>query len=471
LHLTFFAASTLLFFRTLTERPQNPRAWMLFGYVVGLSFSHHMMTVLLLPAFGFCYFARTGFGIRAWKPIACAVPAFLAGLTSYLYLPLRAATSPAMNWGDPTGASELLAHVSGAAFRHRMFTSIDSPIRKLGELFSGFPFEFTWGPLLLAVVGLWASLRNRHGFAWFFPLVFVTAVFYSINYDYRSSDYFLHAWVAASFWIACGTIWLVRKARGAWRVPTAVGCAALAAMPLVFNYRLADRSRDHAVEDFARNVLESAAPGATVFSNEYWLINSPADYLQQVEGFRADVAILDIGLFGFPWFYHQLESRHPEIVRESRPTIEAYRVALEASAEGAFDTSAYNARLADMFLDLVASARARGPVYVTAGINPSLLEDYLLVPSGLLFRVESPSDTMPPPAVRDFAYRPLPSGDANPMGPVIRDSYAEGLANQGAYRVALGDTAEGVRLLKNALALQPDFPPARELLRPLMRSR
>jgi len=98
--------------RSLAE-PASPRRWQVFAYVLGLSFSHHMMTVLLAPAFLFLYFATLGGGRAAWARIARAVPAFLLGLTPYLDLP-----SVRLRWrytNSGAGASDLYAQVDNIA--------------------------------------------------------------------------------------------------------------------------------------------------------------------------------------------------------------------------------------------------------------------------------------------------------------------------------------------------------------------
>jgi hypothetical protein len=47
----------------------------------------------------------------------------------------------------------------------------------------------------------------------------------------------------------------------------------------------------------------------------------------------------------------------------------------------------------------------------------------------------------------------------------IRYAYALGYANQGIYRIlSTGDTLQGKRLLRKALAVEPGFPPAVQAL-------
>jgi hypothetical protein len=177
----------------------------------------------------------------------------------------------------------------------------------------------------------------------------------------------------------------LQAAHGAWHRPARLLCATLVLFPLGLNYPALDRSRDYAVEDYARNVLRSMDSGAVLFSSEYWLIASPAYYQQLVEGVRPDVAVLDVGLLGGHWYYDQLEARYPWLIRDSRKEIDAYRVELDKHMRGVVDTGVHNNRLLEMFRSFISQSRAQGrAVYVSQGINSTMLGGYERVPSGMV---------------------------------------------------------------------------------------
>jgi hypothetical protein len=80
------------------------------------------------------------------------------------------------------------------------------------------------------------------------------------------------------------------------------------------------------------------------------------------------------------------------------------------------------------------------------------------IPSGMVFRIYRDS-TRPPFVPRQFDFRPFPSNDA--LVKPIKRYYAQAYLNQGVY-LALGvkDTASAVQMLREAVALEPDFPEA-----------
>src|SRR5690606_35652561 len=135
-------------------------------------------------------------------------------------------------------------------------------------------------------------------------------------------------------------------------------------------------------------------------------LGSPAFYLQNVEGFRKDVAVIDIILLGNPWYYSHLEQSVPWLMELARPEIESYHAEMLRFMGGSRDTAAHNARLGAMFHAIVANAMAAGrPVYVSGGISPTLIERYQHAPTGMVFRLLEADDTLRV-AVREPRYAP-----------------------------------------------------------------
>ncbi|TAK65447.1 MAG: DUF2723 domain-containing protein, partial [Bacteroidetes bacterium] len=99
LHIVFIAVLLFTFTkgvksdRDVLERKNgrgDSRYWYLFAYVLGLSFTNHLSTIFLAPAFLIAYFVGSGFTKAAWKRIAIMALPFTLGFSVYLYLPVRA---------------------------------------------------------------------------------------------------------------------------------------------------------------------------------------------------------------------------------------------------------------------------------------------------------------------------------------------------------------------------------------------
>lgn len=469
LHLVFLALVTRLFLEALATHDAGStpggRLWLVFAYVLGLSFAHHMMTVLLAPAFLWLFFRVYGFGRAAWQRIAIASPLFLLGLSAYIYIPIRSAAGPVMNWGEPNTLPALWKHVTAAQYGQQMFSSGEIALRKLAQFTVDLPADFGWPALVPAAVGLWLTGRRSPGLLMFSLLVFATGLFYAVNYAFDDANFHLHSHFMVALWagLSIGAAW--DAARGVWRVPARVACVTVMLSTLVLVYPSMNKSRDTLVEDYARNVLASVDSGAVLFTHEYERLGSPAFYLQMVKGVRADVVVLDIILLGNPWFFPHLEARHSWLMDASRTEIAAYRAELKRFIEGPADTLAYNTRLRTMFHSLIAQTRAAGrSVYFTSGINAAEAPGYQLVPSGMVYLLVPEADSTVFVAPRDFVHAPLPSPRVNRLSERIRVEYAEGYANQGMHLLTHGDTSRAAQRFRRALGMYPDFPEVQNLL-------
>ena len=269
LHLVFLALVTWAFLVALSAQRANPgpradRLWILFAFTLGLSFAHHMMTVLLAPAFLYLFFREHGAGKVAWLRILKAIPPFLLPLTLYLYLPLRASQKPLMNWGNPDSWGRVWDHVRAAQYRNQMFSSWEIAGRKLTQFVVDFPREFGYAPLLLIGVGLWILARHHRRMLTFSLLIFIGCLFYSVNYAFDDPNFYLNAYMAACLCITFAVRGLLHAGHDGIKLWTArLSCVVLVASPLLFNYPALNMRGDYAIEDYTKNVLNSITGALT----------------------------------------------------------------------------------------------------------------------------------------------------------------------------------------------------------------
>ncbi|HEX2612676.1 MAG TPA: DUF2723 domain-containing protein, partial [Fibrobacteria bacterium] len=301
LHLLLVALILLAFLRALPEGAfapgtrRDPLArrsrWCLFSFVLGLGFANHMTTLLLLPALFFAYFAVHGFGRAAWKNAGISAPFYLLGLTPYLYLPIRAAAHPAMNWGAIVDWESFRWHVSGRQYAGWMFSSWDTALRQARLFLDTWPSETGYLPLILAAFGLIALFRASRRLFIFPLLLLAGCLAYAVNYDISDVvNYFLLAYIATALCAVFGARALLDVAKGKAFFGALAVCAASVVLPLALNAREANERGNFAVEDYARSMLESLGPGAVIFSTQWDHFVAGAWYLQSVEGVRPDVA-------------------------------------------------------------------------------------------------------------------------------------------------------------------------------------
>jgi hypothetical protein len=125
----------------------------------------------------------------------------------------------------------------------------------------------------------------------------------------------------AAIWMGLGLVWLVGWVRESFaagrvqRLATVAAAGLLAVQPLVIARNLwyfHDRSRHTVARDYAYNMLAPLAPNSFVFTNgdndTY-----PLWYIQQVEGFRRDVRVVNLSLLQTDWYIFQLRDREPRV--------------------------------------------------------------------------------------------------------------------------------------------------------------
>ncbi len=191
-----------------------------------------------------------------------------------------------------------------------------------------------WGlPLLLGLLGLAFHTQKdwRRSFAVF--ILFLVSGIGIIVYlnqtpmQPRERDYsYVGAFFAFSLWIGIGATGLVQLTAEALKnsaalqrwAPLAVAALVFVAVPgwmAVENYDDHDRSGRRIATDFARNMLESTAPNAILFTNGD-NDTFPLWYLQEVMGVRRDVRVVNLSLLNTTWYIKQLKNQYS---RDSAP--------------------------------------------------------------------------------------------------------------------------------------------------------
>ena len=316
------------------------------------------------------------------------------GVTSILYLLVRARHDPAINQGDPstlTGVVDLIARrqydVPGLWPRRAPFWL------QLGNLIQYVDWQFALGldhwvgasplrtPVTLAFIALgiagcrWHLRRDRR--TWAVLLILVTSATLGVvvylnlkagpSFGYgvlpptadreaRERDYFFALGFAAfGLWVGMGAVALTRiLARRSRRPGVALAGPAIAALPFLLNWRAVDRRREPAASlpnAFARATLESAPPRAVLFvagDNDTY----PLWYAQVAEHVRRDVTVVTVPLVPAEWYRAELARRHG-----------LYELADTARWKGTASELASVARHA---------GRAGRPIAAAVGLEPDL---------------------------------------------------------------------------------------------------
>jgi len=182
-------------------------------------------------------------------------------------------------------------------------------------------------PFLIGLLGIYFHFRKDWKMASVFMIMFILMGYLTAFYQNqqqpqpRERDYFyVGAFFVYSIWIAFGVRGLVDLAQEKIKSVT-VKNAAVAGILLIFfilipirmlqaNYFTHDRSNNWVPWDYSYNLLQSCEPNAVLFTNGD-NDTFPLWYLQDVEGVRRDVKIVNLSLLNTPWYIRQLKFNDP----------------------------------------------------------------------------------------------------------------------------------------------------------------
>jgi tetratricopeptide (TPR) repeat protein len=220
------------------------------------------------------------------------------GLLTYLYLPLRSAADPRLDWGNPEGPGALLDVILRRDFWERRFFEGPADLLPItGDYLQSLFVELAWAGPALALIAL--VLRRRHQLPVLLPLLIMAGNYLSMALHGSRSDlfiwhrYYIPSYAMLALLAGAGAHLLLRQVsrKPGWVV------FALPFIMLVSGWHDFDRSRFRIAEDFSRQLLASLPPGATLSASDdnilFVLI-----YLQLVEGHRPDVDLILQGVGG-----------------------------------------------------------------------------------------------------------------------------------------------------------------------------
>jgi Protein of unknown function (DUF2723) len=298
-------------------------------------------------------------GSRAFPFAALAIAA--VGVSIYAFLYLRSGLQPILDEADPETWRSLLAVIRREQFGSRgpfdnplFFPGPDNPGRNATILTQQFINYFQycswqWArslPLagMVAVALLFTTLgflgfayarRRDPGITYLLTTLWLVTGFGLVIYmnfkpgfslfwnqyrtigqhEVRERDYFFV--VSFQVWGMFAAFGLVRFARWAWlrssgrlRSAALVLAALVGVLPFLLNFRAATRRGPDATvaRDVAYNLLQSVEPYGVLFSygdNDTF----PVWYLQEVEGIRQDVTLINLSLANLEWYLRQLASQ------------------------------------------------------------------------------------------------------------------------------------------------------------------
>ena len=465
LHLLLITLVLLFLLKAYVKSFENDKLshWLVFSFFLSLGFTNHLTTLMILPGTAYLYFSRYKFNTASFKKLALMILLFAAVLAAvYSYLPLRASQNPILNWGNPVDWERIYRHITGRQYQVWLFTSFDSAGKQFSHFWSILPFEFFVG-VVLALIGLFVSIFKSRVLAWFILITFVFTLLYSINYDIHDIDsYFLLSFVMLAFFAAFGALKILEM-KTLQKNLAIIILAVVIAIQLFFNFRDVNQSNVHTYEDYTKAVMNTVPENSIIFSYQWDYFISASYYYQFIENYRRDITIIDKELLRRSWYYNQINSHDPKVLKGVRTEIDQFLIALQPfERDEKFDSNkleslyqlimskliSTNINQRDYFIapELVEQEMKRGEFKLPEGYN--------LVPHLFFYKVVKGNEYVPAPDP-DFSIRI--AANRNNYIDTIENMVGRMLSNRAYYEVQNGRSDRAKIYLQKILKDLPGF--------------
>ena len=208
--------------------------------------------------------------------------------------------------------------ISGITFLDEMRLG---PQKNLPGFLSNSPARNTYFllPFILGFIGMYYHFSKHKQDAWtvllFFLFTGLAIVMYTNHkpFEPRERDYaFVGSFYVFAIWVGLGALALFEMMKEKFKTP-AVAYGLTAVLLLAVPGRMASQNWDdhtranrYAARDMARSYLDSCAPNSILFTNGD-NDTFPLWYVQEVEGYRTDVRIINLSLLNTDWYIDQMK--------------------------------------------------------------------------------------------------------------------------------------------------------------------
>lgn len=296
LYALFFC--TMIFLTLLWVKDKKEHRLLLLALTAGLAMTHHVIAALYFPVFLIFILLEQPRLLKNWKLIVKVTVLFLLPLLLYLYLPVRSASNPLNDWGNPETVSAVMDHVTAKQFSGMFLKyGFDGVLFQLRQFTHALLNQFPFILLILAAMGVIAGWKRERKAALLFLVLLVVNLSYSLAYTITDIEpHFIHIFLIVVlftgklFDLTYRRTQEVKNIQIRWAV--VVIPAIIALLPLGFNWAKCDQSGNYLARDYGRNMIDSLDKNGVLFIDgeaELFI----AAYLKIVENRRPDVEIYD----------------------------------------------------------------------------------------------------------------------------------------------------------------------------------
>ncbi len=310
--------------------PSRAKLLYIMAFLLGLGAANHQILITIAPAIALFVLIKNWrilTNINVWL---ISILLFLFGLSFYLYMPIRSAANPALDWGNTETSANFWKHVTRGVYfepaqladsfeeidsksiseqqKSARYTQLDElkdkiiAISKVTWLF--LKNSLTQTNIIIGLLG-WISFifffrkkqRQRFTFLLFFPLaIFVyIAIFWKLL-DPRNPTTNFPFYIPITIFISLASIYPVFELTKKFRQAKTIITIVLLLLPIssLHQHISANNSRHNYVAyDVARNTLHFLPQNSILYISGDDGHILPIFYLQKTENFRTDVIVYD----------------------------------------------------------------------------------------------------------------------------------------------------------------------------------
>lgn len=289
------------------------------GLAAGLAVGNHPLLALAIVGPGALVAAWVALGRRprAWRAVGWGVAATVLTLGILVYLPLRAARRPLVDWGAPTTAARLWWTLSAQAWNKAVSRGGAGDLGAVGVALT---VELAAVGALLALGGAWLTLRARAlrplGLLLIAALVADAGAPALVGFDVANPDAYGYLAAAVALGAALAVVLpsaiLARvRRRGVGRLVA----GALVAGALVASVVAAPRwslAGERALRPTLARWLDGAPPRALVVTSYFQTIFG-LWALDALEGARPDLDVVHRHFLAYPGYREEVVARRPAL--------------------------------------------------------------------------------------------------------------------------------------------------------------
>jgi len=282
------------------------------GLCLGIALGNHVTSLLLLPIIIVDVLIQKN---ASWRGRLSSLFQLLCwitiGLTVYLILPLRAASYPPVNWGNPQTWDGFIWLVTGQLYQRQLFLPF---ILRIPALASLLLVNFHLAGIYLSLLGVVYFFQPSRFYGYTLMVALIFSLF-ALQYRTVDSDvYLIPVFISIAAWIGIGINGVLDPFEHFTAVKVLIGVILVIYLMIEMWDTLpkVDASKDTRADQFAEVVFSKAPEDALVFAKGDKAVFTLWYYHYTLHQ-RPDLSVIASDLLHYPWYLDTLRNTYPSL--------------------------------------------------------------------------------------------------------------------------------------------------------------